>query len=307
MGGMDPRKDTPELPATALRDIAVVVAGAAARHIALRRNELGHDGVSATAATKSSDVDPVTVVDRESEQLIRRLLSNLAPGSEILGEEEGRGSASVAGRKSPITWIVDPIDGTVNFLYGIPAYAVSIACAVDSEIVAGVVVNVATGETYSAAAGKGATLTFPDGRRETLGCGSALSLGQALIATGFSYSSDLRRVQGEVAAYLLPRCRDIRRMGSAALDLCAVARGAVDAYYEHGIKIWDWAAGALIAKEAGAQLKTPVLAGALNAKGIGDGDALENGVFACEIGIAETFLDTCEQAIDRARSVSTGS
>jgi myo-inositol-1(or 4)-monophosphatase len=196
---------------------------------------------------KSSPVDVVTAVDRASEELIVSRLTAARPDDGVLGEE----GASRAGT-SGVRWVVDPIDGTVNFLYGVPAYAVSIAAEVDGVVRAGAVLNVATGELFTGTSGGGAFLSSPaqawPGRLH--GSGPA-SLEQTLVATGFSYRAEQRRTQGAVVARLLPQVRDIRRFGSAALDLCAVAAGRVDAYYELELNPWDHAAGALIAGEAG--------------------------------------------------------
>ncbi len=203
-------------------------------------------------STKSTDTDPVTVVDTESETLLRDLLAELRPGDAVLGEEEGGSIAVPAG----VRWVVDPIDGTVNFLYGIPAYSVSVGAQVDGRTVAGAVVDVARGITYSATRGGGAF--SDDGRGPVrLTCNGIDDVGLALVATGFGYASTRRSVQGSLIAALLPHIRDVRRIGSAALDLCMVASGAVDAHYEHGLSPWDWAAGSLIAEEAGAVVRIP--------------------------------------------------
>lgn len=202
------------------------------------------------AATKSTPTDIVTATDRETETLIRSLILAARPDDGILGEEgiERFGT-------SGINWVVDPIDGTVNFLYGIPAWAVSIAVVEGSSepggwtALAGVVANPVTGEIFEATAGGGARLGSID-----LAVNTGVPLGQALVGTGFSYSAERRRSQAQVLLDLLPRVRDIRRVGSAALDLCALAAGRLDAYYERGLNPWDHAAGALIAREAGAQI-----------------------------------------------------
>jgi myo-inositol-1(or 4)-monophosphatase len=152
--------------------------------------------------------------------------------------------------------VLDPIDGTVNFLYGIPAFAVSIAAQIDGISVAGAVADVAGGEVYSAAAGRGAHL-LSNGERRSLRCSSATELSMALVGTGFGYSQQRRAAQGVLLARLLPLVRDVRRIGSAALDLCMVAAGRLDAHYEHGLNVWDWAAAGLIAAEAGAQVVLP--------------------------------------------------
>jgi myo-inositol-1(or 4)-monophosphatase len=196
---------------------------------------------------KSSPVDVVTAVDRASEELVVGRLLAARPDDGVLGEE-GAARAGTSG----VQWVIDPIDGTVNFLYDLPAYAVSIAAEVDGEVVAGVVLNVATGETFTATAGGGAHVEAPahPGRVRLTGSRPA-SLEQTLVATGFGYRVEQRRAQGAVVAQLLPRVRDIRRYGSSALDLCAVAAGRVDAYYELDLNRWDHAAGALVAAEAG--------------------------------------------------------
>ena len=152
--------------------------------------------------------------------------------------------------------MIDPIDGTVNFLYGIPAYAVSVAAQVDGRSVAGAVVDVARDVVYTATLSGGA-YEVRDGVRTRL-CANPISrVDLALVATGFGYDVERRRAQGELMSRLLPRVRDLRRIGAAALDLCMVASGAVDAHIEHGLSPWDWAAGALVAAEAGAIVRTP--------------------------------------------------
>jgi myo-inositol-1(or 4)-monophosphatase len=177
---------------------------------------------------------------------VSRLLA-ARPDDGLLGEE---GSARPG--TSGVRWVIDPIDGTVNFLYGLPAYAVSIAAEVDGEVRAGVVLNVATGEMFTATAGGGAYVVSPGRPDPVRLTGSRpVSLEQTLVATGFGYRVEQRRAQGAVVAELLPRVRDIRRYGSAALDLCSAAAGRVDAYYELNLNPWDYAAGALIAAEAG--------------------------------------------------------
>ncbi|MEV7006215.1 inositol monophosphatase family protein [Streptosporangium sp. NPDC051022] len=194
-------------------------------------------------ATKSSPTDVVTALDRASEELIRDRIRAVRPGDAILGEE---GGSTGDGR---VRWIVDPIDGTVNFLYGLPEWAVSLAVEVDGEIVAGAVNVVPRGEVFTAGRGEGAWLGG-----ERLRCNTGVPLGRALIATGFGYEAGRRKVQAEVLAQVLPRVRDIRRGGSAASDLCSVAAGRVDGYFERGPQYWDYAAGGLVATEAGARI-----------------------------------------------------
>ncbi|WP_307816385.1 inositol monophosphatase family protein [Nocardioides limicola] len=221
-----------------LRDIAARVALEAAELVRERRSS-----PVLVAATKSTDVDVVTEADRASEQLIRELLRATRPTDAVLGEEEGDSRGS-----SGVRWIVDPIDGTVNFLYDIPEYAVSIAAEVDGTVLAGAVVNAATGTLWSAAAGEGA---HRDG--EPIRVAEPAPVGRRLIATGFGYDPDVRARQGAAVAALLPQIRDIRRMGSCALDLCHVADGTLDGYVEEGTHLWDHAAGLVIAAEAGAR------------------------------------------------------
>jgi len=234
-----------------------------ARRIALEAGELivrlRSEGVE-IAASKSSAEDVVTFADRQCEEFIRNRLAQLRPDDGFYGEEGGDDTGL-----SGLTWIVDPIDGTVNYLYGVPQYAVSIA-VVQGEpnpatwtALAGAVINPVAGELFTASQGGGAFL-------ETGFLGSAPSLTKRLIinpltdlsltlvGTGFAYSAALRAEQADVLTRLLPAVRDIRRAGAASLDLCAVAAGRVDAYYERDTKPWDHAAGALIAREAGAHV-----------------------------------------------------
>ena len=227
---------------TALLDLAVAVAREAATLVAR-----GRDGAAEHVDVKSSPVDVVTAVDTAAEALIVSRLVGARPDDGVLGEE----GASRDGT-SGVRWVIDPIDGTVNFLYDLPAYAVSIAAEVAGEVVAGVVHNVATGEVFTATRGGGAHRTSP-GRPDPVRLAGSrpASLEQTLVGTGFGYRVEQRRAQGAVVAALLPRVRDIRRYGSSALDLCAVAAGRIDAYYELDLNPWDHAAGALVAAEAG--------------------------------------------------------
>jgi myo-inositol-1(or 4)-monophosphatase len=197
--------------------------------------------------TKSTDTDVVTAADHAVEDYIVQALRAQRPNDAILTEESGAVAAgSGATGVSRVRWILDPIDGTVNYLYGIPYYAVSLAAEVDGQVVAGVVRNAATGVAYTATLGGGA---WRDGER--LAGSGVRVLGQALVATGFGYLSDRRAHQAKVLAGLAAAIRDIRRLGAGALDLCAAAEGIVDAYYEKGLNAWDLAAGVLIAREAG--------------------------------------------------------
>jgi myo-inositol-1(or 4)-monophosphatase len=196
----------------------------------------------AVTATKSSATDVVTAMDTASEDLIRRRLLQHRPHDAVLGEERG----AVAG-VSTVRWIVDPLDGTVNYLYRLPGWAVSIAAEVSGEVVAGVVAVPTWGLVFTALAGGG---SWAHGER--LVVSDCSELGAALVATGFGYEPGRRAEQGPAVARLLPRVRDIRRFGAAATDLCLLASGRVDGYFERGLAEWDLAAGRLIAAEAGA-------------------------------------------------------
>jgi myo-inositol-1(or 4)-monophosphatase len=202
------------------------------------------------AATKSTDTDIVTYADQAVQDFVRARIAELRPNDGFFGEEDG-GSRGTSG----LTWVVDPIDGTVNYLYDIPHWAVSIAVVQGDPdpstwtALAGAVINPSIGELFTAAAGGGAFL----GEKQ-LRVAQQPDLGHALVATGFAYSAEKRGRQARVLTELLPRVRDIRRAGVCSLDLCAVAAGRNDAYFEHGVKPWDHAAGALIAREAGAQV-----------------------------------------------------
>lgn len=198
--------------------------------------------------SKSVPTDVVTVMDRKAEQL---LVDHLLTGREadgILGEE-GTERAGTSG----VRWIIDPIDGTVNYMYRLPEWAVSIAAEFNGEIVAGVVHAPALGETYVAGRGKGAAI-HKQGVQRKLTVNAAPNLDRALVATGFGYDVQRRTVQAKVAAQLIPQVRDIRRAGSASIDICSLAAGRLDAYYERGLQPWDHAAAGLIAQEAGATI-----------------------------------------------------
>jgi len=232
---------------TLLKRVAEQVATEAAGLVRKAWDEMAHGRVVGVD-TKSADTDVVTAVDRESEELVRERLAELRPGEPVLGEEGGGSMAAAGG----VTWVVDPIDGTVNFLYGLPWFAVSVAAQVDGVSVAGAVVEPVSGRVWTAARGQGAWL---DGRRLAVSAPSRLEL--TLVGTGFAYSAERRTRQARFAASVLPRVRDIRRNGAASLDLCAVGAGWLDAYVEHGLHRWDWAAGALVASEAGAVVSLP--------------------------------------------------
>ncbi len=232
---------TPEELAT----LALVVA----REAAVLIREYGARGVD-VADTKSSDVDVVTLADRSAEELIRARLLAARPDDSVLGEEGDDVTGS-----SGVRWIVDPIDGTVNFLYGLLEFSVSIAAEVDGEVVAGVVLDAAKDRVYQAFLDPG----LPGGGSATrdgapIAVRGPAPVAQRLIATGFSYSAEKRSVQAAAVARMLPLVRDIRRHGSCALELCHVAEGALDGYVEEGVNLWDYAAGDLVARLAGARL-----------------------------------------------------
>ncbi|MEZ5380880.1 MAG: inositol monophosphatase family protein [Microthrixaceae bacterium] len=206
-------------------------------------------------ATKSSATDLVTEADRATEAAIARVITEARPGDGFLGEEgigdtAARSPADEGHDRSGgdgIVWVVDPIDGTTNYVYGSSEWAVCVAATSGGETLAGAVVAPALGLTYLAAAGGGATCNG-----EPLRLSEPPPLGRALVATGFGYDSGRRHRQGVVAAEVLPQVRDLRRRGAAALDVCAVAAGTVDAFYEAGVQWWDFAAAAVVASEAGA-------------------------------------------------------
>ncbi len=241
--------------------VAETLAAEAAEFVRSRRAELfgAHPAAadeSDAVRAKSTPTDPVTVVDTDAERLLRSRLAQLRPGDPIVGEEGGGPADSAPAPDDAVTWVLDPIDGTVNFVYGIPAYAVSIGAQVGGVSVAGAVADVVGRSVYSAALGQGAHVTDQQGTRE-LHCTAVEDLSMALLGTGFGYSAGRRATQAALLARMLPMVRDVRRIGSAALDLCMVAAGRLDAYYEHGLQLWDRAAGALIAAEAGARVVLP--------------------------------------------------
>jgi myo-inositol-1(or 4)-monophosphatase len=192
-------------------------------------------------ASKTSPTDPVSDADREAERTIREILLDARPEDGLVGEE-GSHTSPANGR----TWIVDPLDGTVNFLYGLRTWAVSIALEDPEGLAVGVVFNPVDEECFTALRGEGAALNGDEIR--VTGCPG---LDRAMVATGFSYEADRRREQAELLVGLLPRIRDLRRAGAAALDLAYVAAGRVDAFYERGLKRWDEAAGRVLVMEAG--------------------------------------------------------
>jgi myo-inositol-1(or 4)-monophosphatase len=272
-----------------LRSVAEKLAGEAATFVRHRRSEVfGPDaraGRDTAVRTKTTPTDPVTVVDTETERLLRDRLAQLRSGDPVLGEEIGGSADAAANEAGAVTWVLDPIDGTVNFVYGIPAYAVSVAAQVDGVSVAGAVADVIGGRVYSAAAGLGAHVIDEQGIHP-LHCTAVDDLSMALVGTGFAYSRRRRTAQAALLAKMLPLVRDVRRIGSAAMDLCMVAAGRLDAYYEHGLQVWDRAAGALIAAEAGARIVLPQP---------GDPRSTAALVVAAAPGIADELLATLER------------
>jgi myo-inositol-1(or 4)-monophosphatase len=216
-------------------------------------------------ASKSTPTDPVSEADLASQRAIRALIGERRPDDAFLGEEEGADDPGSSG----LRWIVDPLDGTVNYLYGIAQWSVSVAVADRDGTLVGVVHEPIAGETFEAVRGGPATR---NGAALASRANHAPQLEQALVATGFAYDARVRAEQGEVIARLLPRVRDIRRLGSAALDLCGTAAGRYDAYFERGVKAWDTTAGALVCVCAGLEVRAieggilaapPALAGVL--------------------------------------------
>ena len=218
-----------------LLKIADSVARAAGKHLMNRP-------ASFTFTEKSSAVDFATQMDKQAEELIVKQLLTYRPDDGIIAEE---GSAKES--KSGITWVIDPLDGTVNYLYGLPGWNVSIAAKDNDGVVVGVVNAPSIDGFWSGIRGGGATYNGVK-----IKCNDPVELSKALLGTGFAYDLNLRVSQGETMAKLLPRIRDLRRNGAAAVDLCYVAMGALDGYFESSLNEWDHAAGGLIAIEAGA-------------------------------------------------------
>jgi myo-inositol-1(or 4)-monophosphatase len=225
-----------------LRDLAVAIATDINAFL-LREVGNHHD-----PDTKSSGTDFVTAIDRESEARIVAAVTHVRPNDGFLGEE-GTSTPGTSG----VRWIIDPIDGTTNFVFGHPGFSVSIAAEVHGTVVAGAVADPMHGQVFEAVLHGGARCNGDE-----LAVRPTQSLDRALVATGFSFSPERRRRQAEALVTILPEIADIRRMGSAATDLCGVAIGRVDAYYELGLNHWDLAAGALIAAEAGASVTMPI-------------------------------------------------
>ncbi len=238
--GPAPAGEDPILGELAAAALAAAVAGAtfAAERLGAQRTGVG---------TKSSATDMVSEVDRGSEALIAAVLAELRPHDGLLGEEgaERQGSTGVR-------WVVDPLDGTTNYLFGLPSWSVSVAAEIYGRPVVGVVVDPSLDETWSAVDGRGARC---NGATRRVAEGRS-TLATALVATGFGYDAERRSHQAEVLRSVLPSVRDIRRFGSAAIDLCWVAGGRYDAFYELGLNPWDAAAGSVICREAGGVVET---------------------------------------------------
>jgi len=247
----------------ALRDLALAVATDVAARIAARA---GAPDLRIT--TKTTVTDPVTEVDQEVEALVVSSLLAARPDDGVLGEE-GADRPGTSG----VRWLIDPIDGTVNFMYGVPGCNVSIGAEVDGVVVAGAVVDPLHGDAFAAARGHGATRNG-----HPIRCSDVGDLGLALLGTGFGYDPVERQRQADVLAHVLPRVRDIRRVGAAAIDLCWVACGRLDGFYERGLKAWDWGAASLVVTEAGATIGTigdrPLVPGAPPATIVACGPAL---------------------------------
>jgi len=226
-----------------LREIAEAVAREAGHQL---REAFGGERVNVTA--KSSPTDLVSEADHAAERLIRERLAAARPGDGFLGEEGGNATGS-----SGLRWVVDPLDGTINFLFGIPQWAVSIACEDERGTLVGVIYDPMRDELWTAERDGPALL---DGR--PIEASARDDLATALVATGFGYDAEVRRLQAAVLAELLPRVRDIRRLGAAALDLAWTAAGRYDAYYERGLNAWDLAAGVLLCQRAGLAVRTLV-------------------------------------------------
>lgn len=261
--------------AVALRDLAVAVAHEGA---ALAR-EMRLGGID-VADTKTSAVDVVTEADRAVEELVRARITAQRPDDAILGEEGDDRSGT-----SGVRWVVDPIDGTVNYLYGLVDCAVSVAAEVDGEVVAGAVVTIPTGVEYAGALGHGATR---DGQPLTVR--PTPPLAERLVLTGFGYERRVREHQAACVARLLPEVRDIRRMGSCSLDLCHVAEGSADAYVEAGPKPWDWSAGGLVLREAGGRF------GLLDGTLAFDGSVSRTVVVGAPVQGWDSFVDALQAA-----------
>jgi myo-inositol-1(or 4)-monophosphatase len=232
------------VPAVSEAELLAVAADAARAAGALLLERFG--GRQLAAATKSTPTDPVGEADLAAERAIGQLLAARRPDDAVLGEEGGAAAGT-----SGLRWVVDPLDGTVNYLYGIDQWAVSVACEDPEGAVAGVVLDPIRDELWAATRSGPATVNDVP-----IHCSEPATLAETLVATGFGYAPDVRAAQGQSVARLLPLVRDIRRPGAAALDLCWTAAGRHDAYFERGVKRWDVAAGRLVCARAGLTVRT---------------------------------------------------
>jgi myo-inositol-1(or 4)-monophosphatase len=251
-----------EIDETELLSVAVAAVQAAAQEL-MPRFGARSEGVRA----KSTPTDLVSDADVAAEAEIRRVLGQRRPQDAILAEEGG------ATGDGDLRWIVDPLDGTVNFLFGIPAFAVSVACEDRAGTLVGVVLDPVRGECFTATRSGAAQM-----EGEPIEGSTRADLATALVATGFNYDARVRERQAEVVARVLPLARDIRRVGAAALDLCWTACGRFDAFYERGVKTWDTAAGALVARRAG-----------LAARDLQAADGLPSGIVVAPPALIDTL------------------
>ena len=263
--GLDARE------ADALLEVAVEAATTAGALLV----ERVHRGAERHVSAKSTPTDLVSEADLASERAIRELLAQRRPHDGFVGEEGDRAEGT-----SGLSWVVDPLDGTIDFLFGIPQWSVSVAVRDRDGTVAGAVYDPNRDELFTATRHARPTLAGPRGTSELSGSSRDGDLATAMVATGFAYDADVRAAQAQVLARLLPRVRDIRRFGSAALDLTWTAAGRYDAYFERGVKQWDIAAGALICERAGLRvLELPVH------------EHLPWGILVARAGLAEGLLE----------------
>ena len=246
MSGRPAQEDVDEPNVESLLEVAITAAQCAGELLLER-----FGGPATGVRSKASPTDLVSDADRQSEKILLDVIAKERPEDGVVSEES---DARVS--RSGVTWVIDPLDGTVNFLFGIPVWAVSIAIEDRNGTVVGVVHDPTREETFTAVRGAGARLNG-----DVIRVSERSDLASALVGTGFSYSKELRRAQGEVVRRVLPAVRDIRRAGSAALDLAYVSCGRLDCFYEADMKIWDNSAGSLLVREAGgvvSVLRAPV-------------------------------------------------
>ncbi len=260
---------------TATDDDLLALAVEAARMAGALLAERARHGAERAVMSKSTPTDLVSEADTESERAIRELLAARRPHDGIVGEE-GADEPGTSG----LRWVVDPLDGTVNFLFSIPQWCVSVAVRDERQTIAGAVYDPNRDELFTATRDGKATVSGPQGTSELAGPEREADLSDAMVATGLAYDGDVRAAQGKVLARLAPRARDIRRFGSAALDLTWTAAGRYDAYFERSVKQWDIAAGQLICERAGLRVL--------------ELDVFENlpwGILVASGGLAEALLE----------------